>query len=340
MQRLRVKGAARRLGVSTKTIHRRCDDGRLPFERVSARGGRRFLISDVDVLLTASVIERLPDGSIVEVAGPFVFDARLAQARMQRQREQAKHLKTLIDRIELLRVGRENPALRERQELLRAEACRVWAARDALQGQLAHHAARWATGLAAEHGCHALALEDLRSLEPRLRGAGLRDRLNHQVRGILAKHLTDKAMEAGLKTIIVNPRSTSSHCPRCGSEHKHVKAPDRTEPGRGWAYCEACASSLDRDAAASLRIGAKALSDPKAEDAPRVRKRPRARSAASSSTLTSRSRPEGVSSRAAAAPATRPVRRNRGTHLARTTLPYPGLALTRASHMGKKVQLN
>ena len=110
-------------------------------------------------------------------------------------------------------------------------------------------------------------------MEPRLRGAPLRDRMNHQIRGMLFKHLADKAAESGLRLVEVNAKGTSALCPRCGSGHAHVGAPDNHKEGRGWAVCRHCSSSLDRDHSASLRIGSKALHDPSSATCPNIRRR-------------------------------------------------------------------
>jgi Putative transposase DNA-binding domain len=232
-------------------------------------------------LLTATVLEYTSDGLIREVAGPFHFDGRKAQAKMQRQREQAKHLKNLIDRNEVLYKDEPTDAITKRLEILETEAERIWRARDGVQLNLAHHAARWAADLCVETGCREVSIEDLKSLEPRLRGAKLRDRLNHQVRGVLFKHLVDKLAELGIRTVReVFAKNTSACCPRCGAVHRHVKAPDDHSSGRGWAYCPYCPSNIDRDYAGSLGIGSKALSNPKSADLKPVESRAQAQAQA------------------------------------------------------------
>ena len=53
MKLLSVKQAAVRLGVHPDTIRAWSSDGRLPFERIGARGDRRFDVADLDALLSA-----------------------------------------------------------------------------------------------------------------------------------------------------------------------------------------------------------------------------------------------------------------------------------------------
>jgi hypothetical protein len=193
---------------------------------------------------------------------------------MERQRDQAKRLQALIDRNLVLCKGKPDQRLAERIATLEREIGRIWEARSQLQLQTAHLAAGWAVELALGHKCRLIGAENLKTLEPRLRGARLRDRLNHQIRGILLKHMADKAAEAGIGLIDqINPRTTSSHCPRCAAPHTHVRAPDNLASGRGWACCPSCGSSIDRDHAAALRIGAKALSDISSREAPCVQPR-------------------------------------------------------------------
>lgn len=295
-------------------------------------------------LLTGSIIQSTGADTAHEVMGPFIFDARGAQQRMERHRALARHLRTIQDRIRRLDESRAvpSPILAQRLGTLERERERVWQARADLQSQLAHHAARWAVHVAVTHGATVIAIEDLRALEPRLRGRRLRDRLNHQIRGVLAKHLADKAAEAGITLRVVNPRGTSALCPTCGAAHAHVRAPDTTKPGRGWALCDECGASRDRDHAASMNIAARALTRHNAHQ-PRIHSQARPR-ISSNSTIASRprrtrsgqpgSRYPGTTTRTTQAI---PGRNHRCEY---TTRRGTGLTLVRTTQKTQKVQLN
>lgn len=60
--------------------------------------------------------------------------------------------------------------------------------------------------------------------------------------------------------LVLPPRGTSRHCPRCLAVLRHRKAPDRpAEPGWKWASCPGCGWQGDRDTGAWMRIAARGL---------------------------------------------------------------------------------
>jgi hypothetical protein len=86
-------------------------------------------------------------------------------------------------------------------------------------------------------------------------------RLGGHIRGQIADALPHLAAKAGITVVDVPARGTSSGCPRCNANLRHVMSPDRlTVRGHKWAYCPSCNFSADRDYSAAQRIVARGLS--------------------------------------------------------------------------------
>jgi len=61
--------------------------------------------------------------------------------------------------------------------------------------------------------------------------------------------IVSKAIEYNVPVIFVNPRNTSSKCPRCGSKLEYVNR---------LAHCPACGFIADRDAVGAMNVWLKA----------------------------------------------------------------------------------
>ncbi|WP_409467265.1 zinc ribbon domain-containing protein [Streptomyces sp. HC307] len=98
-------------------------------------------------------------------------------------------------------------------------------------------------------------------MEARGRGRTLNTRLSQTVRGAITAHVRHRAAIHGIAVVIVPPRGTSKHCPRCLTAFRHHKAPNDRATGWAWATCPnpACGYSTGRDHAAWQRIGARGL---------------------------------------------------------------------------------
>ena len=110
--------------------------------------------------------------------------------------------------------------------------------------------------LAQYYGCSMFALEDLRSISPPRGMKKWSRRLNNWFHGELYEFLTFKATFQGLKVKLVNPRGTSSYCPRCGKKGTKVVDSESKEPspfGR-YFYCQHCLFTGDRDYVGALNV--------------------------------------------------------------------------------------
>jgi putative transposase len=98
----------------------------------------------------------------------------------------------------------------------------------------------------------AIALEDL---------GGLRERVNNKGDEVVWKFtifayrrlqhsIISKAIEYGVPIIVVNPRSTSSTCPRCGEKLTYIHR---------LATCGMCGFKADRDSIGAVNIWLRAL---------------------------------------------------------------------------------
>ena len=100
----------------------------------------------------------------------------------------------------------------------------------------------------------AIALENLLGLRERVKSSKKFNRMMSRWNfRELASFIEYKAALAGVPVIYVNPKETSSTCPRCG------KVSRRNEKTWGWFKCTKCGYQSDADRVAALNIAAKAL---------------------------------------------------------------------------------
>ena len=211
----------------------------------------------------------LVDGKPVTDGRPLHFAAPGVQAKIYRLGRQIEELSTKIDAYSRLlkipldmepdQVVSDHPLTVLRARLW-TERLRVSARLHHLLDAFAHAASRWAIESALAAHADTLYLEDLRTMEPEL-GPRQNRAVTLGLRGAIADAITYKAPEVGLTALTVNPRGTSSHCPRCGEPAAHFTAPDSSKPGYRWLRCSgsACGTSLDRDHAGAERIGGRGL---------------------------------------------------------------------------------
>ncbi|MFX1466009.1 MAG: RNA-guided endonuclease InsQ/TnpB family protein [Promethearchaeota archaeon] len=114
--------------------------------------------------------------------------------------------------------------------------------------QLLETALRWQ--------CKIIVLEDLRNYEPPKHRKKLSRKLSNWLRGALYDILSYKATRFGIKIVRVNPRWTSSFCPRCGAKGEKIRDPRSCQAikrGR-FFYCTGCCYLADRDYIAAINI--------------------------------------------------------------------------------------
>ncbi|MFQ5980363.1 MAG: RNA-guided endonuclease InsQ/TnpB family protein [Candidatus Heimdallarchaeota archaeon] len=109
---------------------------------------------------------------------------------------------------------------------------------------------------AVQWHCQIIVLEDLRTYEPPKNQRKLSRKLSNWLRGSLYGVLQYKAKRFGIKIRRVNPRWTSSYCPRCGQMGlKITDARSMKEDKRGRMFhCPSCSYIADRDYIAALNI--------------------------------------------------------------------------------------
>ena len=110
--------------------------------------------------------------------------------------------------------------------------------------------------LAQSYGCPTLALEDLRLIQPPKGMKKWSRRLNNWFHGSLVDFLSFRAKLLGIKIQLVNPRGTSSYCPRCGSKGTKIidsKSKKESQLGR-YFHCKCCLFTGDRDYVGALNV--------------------------------------------------------------------------------------
>ncbi|WP_186316109.1 zinc ribbon domain-containing protein [Catellatospora sichuanensis] len=221
----------------------------------------------VNTLLTGTIGRLTEHGRVVTDGRALRYDATPISAKLHRLRGHREHLAARRDRYTALLSGlpATDPRTAKLQALLArtsGEHDRVCARIRHLNKTLAWSAARWAVDQATAVQATVVYVEDLATLQARGRRKG-NARLSGQVRGTIVDAIVHLAAKAGLAVVTVPARSTSRHCPRCGTgrtELAHVMAPDRThQRGWKWATCPRCGLSADRDHAAAKRITARGL---------------------------------------------------------------------------------
>ena len=109
--------------------------------------------------------------------------------------------------------------------------------------QLLETALRWQ--------CKTIILEDLRSYEP-----PKHRKLSNWLRGALYDILSYKATRFRIRIVRVNPRWTSTYCPRCGAKGEKISDPrSRHAIKRGrFFHCTSCCYLADHDYIAAINI--------------------------------------------------------------------------------------
>jgi transposase len=222
---------------------------------------------NVSTFLAGAVVARRRDGSLVRDGRPVFFQAPGWFTADRRRREHAELLAAKAARIQRLTDKRPDERLSAKAERFLAEHAAVHLRRRHANRELARLAARWAVETALAAGCDTIAIEDLGSLEPHVKDAGLNARLSQRLRGQLAKALETACTMAGLRFVPVPPQYTSKTCHRCQGRVRFGRAPDRmTERGWRWALCPSCGLSMDRDVNAAINIATRALREPDQPD--------------------------------------------------------------------------
>jgi IS605 OrfB family transposase len=122
--------------------------------------------------------------------------------------------------------------------------------------EILHLASNQLLETALTWGCKTIVLEDLRNYQPPKQLRKLSRKLSNWLRGSLYEILKYKAQRYGIKLARVNPRWTSSYCPRCGVKGAKINDPrNRQLLKRGrFFYCGACSYLADRDYIAAVNI--------------------------------------------------------------------------------------
>ena len=109
------------------------------------------------------------------------------------------------------------------------------------------------TTMATASGAGVIAVEDLRSLQPRGRGPTNNNRAAQSARRQACRALEHTAARAGLEVVMCPPRGTSARCPGCDGE---LARPD----GYHSARCTACGiTNANRDQIAGQNIAKRVL---------------------------------------------------------------------------------
>ncbi len=121
---------------------------------------------------------------------------------------------------------------------------------------LLHLATTHLVTTALHWGCQTLVLEDLRTYEPPHNKHQLSRKLSNWIRGSLYEMVVYKAKRVGINVKRVNPRGTSSYCPRCGMKGMKIIEPThKTADKQGrFFYCPQCQYTADRDYIAAVNI--------------------------------------------------------------------------------------
>jgi putative transposase len=122
--------------------------------------------------------------------------------------------------------------------------------------EMLHLASNHLLETALRWGCKTIVLEDLRNYQTPKHRRKLSRKLSNWLRGALYELLKYKAQRCGIKLVRVNPRWTSSYCPRCGAKGVKISEPRTRQvikSGR-FFYCEGCSYLADRDYIAAVNI--------------------------------------------------------------------------------------
>jgi IS605 OrfB family transposase len=171
---------------------------------------------------------------------------------------------TILQRIEALyhhiaRLQRKvdrYPANWYGQGKRRQELERLYRKLNRYREEILHLASNHLLETALTWGCKTIALEDLRDYEPPKHCKKLSRKLSNWLRGALYDILSYKATRFGISIIRINPRWTSTFCPRCGAKGEKISDPGtRHALTRGRFFqCTSCCYLADRDYIAAVNI--------------------------------------------------------------------------------------
>jgi IS605 OrfB family transposase len=172
--------------------------------------------------------------------------------------------KTILHRIEQLyhhiaRLQRKldcYPTLWVGQGKRREELERLYRKLNRYREEILHLASNQLLETAQHWQCKTIVLEDLRNYEPPKHRRKLSRKLSNWLRGALYDILSYKAQRFGIKLVRINPRWTSSYCPRCGAKGEKIRDPrtrNMIKSGR-FFYCDVCSYMADRDYIAAVNI--------------------------------------------------------------------------------------
>jgi putative transposase len=171
---------------------------------------------------------------------------------------------TILQRIEALyhhiaRLQRKvdrYPAHWVGQGTRRQELERLYRKLNRYREEILHLASNQLLETALRWQCKTIALEDLRNYEPPKHRKKLSRKLSNWLRGALYDILSYKATRFGIRIVRINPRWTSTFCPRCGTKGEKISDPrSRHAITRGRFFqCSACSYLADRDYFAAINI--------------------------------------------------------------------------------------
>ncbi|WP_287585579.1 transposase [Candidatus Borrarchaeum sp.] len=138
----------------------------------------------------------------------------------------------------------------------REELERLYRKLNRYREEILHLASNQLLETALTWGCKTIVLEDLRNYQPPKHLRKISRKLSNWLRGAFYEILKYKAQRYGIKLVRVNPRWTSSFCPRCGAKGAKISDPRAHQVlkrGR-FFYCGACSYLADRDYIAAVNI--------------------------------------------------------------------------------------
>ncbi|RDV81214.1 RNA-guided endonuclease InsQ/TnpB family protein [Ammonifex thiophilus] len=195
-------------------------------------------------LVTGTVVSR--EGQLTP---PFFVFWQALKAKLFRIRQQISRLQEMRDRFE-----RKSPEWKKYNRMIAS----AWQKYHRIQHQLAHQVSSLLVLLAKAFDCRYIFVEWLLTLRGKKgRPKDLNWWVTTTVRGLLFRLLRYKARLLGIKVVPVPPGGTSTVCPRCLKEGKHVKSPSEPEEkdSGSWFFCPSCGYSADRDYVGSLNVG-------------------------------------------------------------------------------------
>lgn len=200
------------------------------------------------------------DLGLINLATSVIFDAgyqisqplfyRVPIPRLQKIERIYSHIRYLKKKIARLPVHAVNQGKRL------VETTRLQNKLNNKRSFELHSLVKYFTGLMHDYGCQTIVFEDLRSYEPPKGFKTLSRRLSEWFRGSLVTLVDQESQFYGWKVHRVNPRGTSSYCPRCGGKGLKVRSSKsvvQNNYGRQF-YCPHCHYRADRDYIGALNI--------------------------------------------------------------------------------------